>query len=59
MKNDFFISLECLSDKVGAGKLTFSASILGPSYIKTAAFANWTKMPVMGIDFNATVSYQK
>lgn len=57
--DDFFISIECLMDKLDKNKLAFSGSILGPSYFKPAAFAPWLKMPYMGLDFNVTVSYQK
>ena len=56
---DFFISLECLEGKMDKDKLSFSGSISGPSYFKLASFADWIKSPLMGLDFNVTVSYQK
>lgn len=56
---DFFISLECLEGKMDKDKLNFSGSISGPSYFKLASFADWIKSPLMGLDFNVTVSYQK
>lgn len=56
---DFFISLECLSEKMDKDKLTFSGSIMGPAYFKMATFSNWEKIPLMGLDFNVTISYQK
>lgn len=57
--NDFFISLECLSEQMDKDKLTFSGSVMGPAYFKMATFADWVKSPMMGLDFNVTVSYQK
>jgi hypothetical protein len=57
--NDFFISLECLSEQMDKDKLTFSGSVMGPAYFKMATFADWEKSPIMGLDFNVTVSYQK
>jgi hypothetical protein len=33
--------------------------VMGPAYFKMATFANWVKSPMMGLDFNVTVSYQK
>lgn len=58
-KGDFFMSMECLSKKVTKDNLTFSGSIMGPAYFKMASFANWEKVALMGLDFNATVTYQK
>lgn len=58
-KGDFFISMECLSNKVSSKNLTFSGSIKGPAFFKMATFANWQKIGLMGLDFNVTVSYQK
>lgn len=57
--NDFFMSLECLEDKIDKEKLCFSGSISGPSYMKVSTFMDWMKIPFGGIDFNVTVSYQK
>lgn len=58
-KGDFFISMECLSNKVNKDNLTFSGSIMGPAFFKMASFANWEKVALMGLDFNVTVTYQK
>lgn len=57
--DDFFISVECLSKNVSKNNLSFSGSIIGPAYFKTATFANWEKISLMGLDFNVTVSYSK
>ncbi len=57
--DDFYISLECLSSKVTKDNFAFSGSIMGPAYFKMATFMNWEKIPVMGLDFNVTVTYQK
>jgi len=57
--DDFFISLECLSNQVNSTNLTFSGSIVGPAYFKLATFANWEKIKLMGLDFNVTATYQK
>ena len=56
---DFFISLECLDDKMTKEMLAFSGSIIGPSYYKFASFGPWIKSRYEGLDFNVTVSYQK
>jgi hypothetical protein len=58
-EGDFFISLECLENKMSKDMLSFSGSIAGPAYFKLASFDNWFKSPLMGLDFNVTVSYQK
>jgi hypothetical protein len=57
--DDFFISLECLSDNINSKNLAFSGALLGPSYFKLATFSSWEKIIPMGIDFNVTVTYQK
>jgi len=57
--NDFFISLECISDNITSKNLAFSGALFGPAYFKMATFSAWEKIPVMGIDFNVTVTYQK
>jgi hypothetical protein len=58
-RGDFFISLECLEDKMSGDMLSYSGSISGPAYFKPATFAPWVKSPFMGLDFNVTVSYIK
>ncbi len=57
--DDFFISLECLSENINSKNLSFSGALLGPSYFKMATFSSWEKIIPMGIDFNVTVTYQK
>lgn len=57
--DDFFMSLECLEETINQSRLCFSGSISGPAYMKAATFMDWAKIPVGGIDFNVTVSYQK
>lgn len=56
---DFFMSIECLEEKIDKEKLCFSGSISGPSFMKVSTFTEWLKIPFGGIDFNVTVSYQK
>jgi hypothetical protein len=56
---DFFMSLECLEDNMQKEMLSFSGSISGPSFFKVATFGPWYRPPVMGLDFNVTVSYRK
>ncbi len=56
---DFFISLECLEANMQKEMLSFSGSISGPSFFKVASFGNWFRSPLMGLDFNVTVLYQK
>lgn len=58
-EDDFFMSLECLEEKIDKEKLCFSGSISGPAYMKVSTFTDWMKIPFGGIDFNVTVSYQK
>ncbi len=57
--DDFFMSLECLEEKIDKEKLCFSGSISGPAYMKVSTFTEWMKIPFGGIDFNVTVSYKK
>ncbi len=63
--DDFFISLECLMDKMDQTKFCFAGSINVPSYVKTSAFGNWYqpsgngKKAGGGADLNVTVSYLK
>ena len=37
--DDFFISLECISDNINSNNLTFSGSLVGPAYFKMATFS--------------------
>jgi len=56
---DFFISLECLEEKMESNKFCFTGSIKVPSYCKTSAFGNWHRVKGGGGDFNVKVSYDK
>jgi len=56
---DFFISLECLMDKMDQTKFCFAGSAKIPSYVKTSTFMNWYRVRGGGADLNVTVSYQK
>ena len=57
--DDFFISLECLEENMQPSLLSFSGSITGPSFFKYASFIQWERLPIIGLDFNFTVSYRK
>lgn len=57
--DDFFISLECLMDKMDQSKFCFAGSAKIPSYVKTSAFMHWYKVRGGGADLNVTVSYLK
>ena len=57
--DDFFISLECLMDKMDQTRFCFAGSAAVPSYVKTSAFMNWYKVRGGGADLNVTVSYLK
>ena len=56
---DFFISLECLEEKMESSKFCFAGSIKVPSFVKTSAFAKWVRVKGGGGDFNVKVSYVK
>lgn len=56
---DFFISLECLEEKMESGKFCFAGSIKVPSFVKISPFANWVRVKGGGGDFNVKVSYVK
>jgi hypothetical protein len=58
-KGDFFISLECLENKMEASKFCFAGSIKVPSFYKTTAFGKWGRVKGGGGDFNVKVSYLK
>jgi hypothetical protein len=57
--DNFFISLECLMDKMDQTKFCFAGSAAVPSYVKTSAFMNWYRVRGGGADLNVTVSYLK
>jgi len=56
---DFFISLECLEEKMESTKFCFSGSIKVPSFCKTSAFGKWVRVKGGGGDFNVKVSFFK
>ena len=58
-KGDFFVSLECLENKIESSKFCFAGSIKVPSYYKTTAFGKWGRVKGGGGDFNIKVSYLK
>lgn len=57
--NDFFISLECLEEKMEASKFCFAGSIKTPSYFKSSPVSRWGKVKGGGGAFNIKVSYKK
>jgi len=62
MKEDFFVSLECLEDELDIRKFCYSGSLKVPSYYKVKAFSKWhstrgTGNGGGGADFNLLVSY--
>lgn len=57
--DDFFISLECLMDKMDQTKFCFAGSAKVPSFVKTSTFMNWYRVRGGGADLNVTVSYLK
>jgi hypothetical protein len=58
-EGDFFISLECLMDKMEQTKFCFAGSAKVPSYVKTSTFMDWYRVRGGGADLNVTVSYLK
>lgn len=56
---DFFISLECLEEKMESAKFCFAGSIKVPSFCKASAFSRWGRVKGGGGDFNVKVSYVK
>jgi len=57
--DDFFISLECLMDKMDQTKFCFAGSAKVPSFVKTSTFMHWYRVRGGGADLNVTVSYLK
>ncbi|MFB9863975.1 carboxypeptidase-like regulatory domain-containing protein [Rufibacter immobilis] len=59
LESDALLSLELVRD-LGEGGLWFSSGMFNSdSYYRKASQGEWTKIPVLGIGFNATVSYAK
>lgn len=56
---DFFISLECLEQKMESTKFCFAGSYAVPSFYKTAPFAEWGRVRGGGADLNVLVSFVK
>lgn len=55
---DFFISLECLEEKLEPTKFCFAGTIRVPSFFKTSTFGKWGKVKGGGGDFNVRVGYE-
>lgn len=63
LKEDFFISLECLMEEMDISKFCYSSSLHIPSYYKVKAFSKWhstrgTQNGGGGADFNVMVAYR-
>lgn len=61
---DFFISLECLMDKMEISQFCYAGSVDLPSYFKVKAFSNWHKTHGSSVrsgggggEFNVRVAY--
>jgi len=57
--DDFFVSLECLMEKVSMSDFCFAGQNNEPAYIRESAFKNWKKVRGGGGAFNVSVLYQK
>lgn len=57
--DDFFVSLECLMEKVDISEFCFAGQNSEPSYIREDVFKKWKKMRGGGAAFNVSVLYQK
>ncbi len=57
--NDFFVSLECLMDKVSINDFCFSGEVKEPSYVRESALRKWKRIRGGGAAFNVTVLYAK
>lgn len=57
--NDFYVSLECLMDKVSIANFCFAGEITEPSYVRDNAINKWKKIKGGGAAFNVTVLYSK
>lgn len=57
--DDFFVSLECLMDKVDISQFCFAGENGEPSYIREDVFKKWKKVRGGGGAFNVSVLYQK
>lgn len=57
--DDFYVSLECLMEKVNITDFCFAGEITEPSYVREGAFKKWKKVRGGGAAFNVTVLYSK
>jgi hypothetical protein len=57
--DDFYVSMECLMDKVSINDFCFAGEISEPSYVRESAFRKWKKVRGGGAAFNVTVLYSK
>jgi len=57
--DDFYVSLECLMEKVSISDFCFAGEITEPSYVREGAFRKWKKVRGGGAAFNVTVLYSK
>lgn len=57
--DDFFVSLECLMEKVDISQFCFAGQNNEPSYIREDVFKKWKKMRGGGGAFNVSVLYLK
>lgn len=57
--DDFYVSLECLMEKVSISDFCFAGEVTEPSYVRESAFYKWKKIRGGGAAFNVTVLYSK
>jgi len=57
--NDFFVSLECLMDKVSIHDFCFAGEVKQPSFVRESALRKWKRIRGGGAAFNVTVNYSK
>jgi hypothetical protein len=57
--DDFYVSLECLMDKVSITDFCFAGENSEPSYVRENAIHKWKKIRGGGAAFNVTVLYSK
>lgn len=57
--DDFFVSVECLMEKVSITDFCFAGQNNEPAYIRESVFKKWKKVRGGGGAFNVSVLYQK
>lgn len=57
--DDFYVSVECLMDKVSISDFCFAGENTEPSYVRENAIHKWKKIRGGGAAFNVTVLYSK